>query len=46
MENIKKYQKNILNYESEFNTFRQINKNELEKFQVKLNQYKITTYLL
>ena len=46
MEKIIKYQKKILNYESEFNIFRQINKNELEKFQKKLNQYKITTNLL
>lgn len=46
MEKIIKYEKKILQYESKFNTFRQINKNELEKFQVKLNQYKIITDLL
>lgn len=46
MEELIKYEKKILSHESKFNTFRQINKNELEKFQIKLNHYKITINLL
>ena len=46
MEKIMKYQKKILNHESNFNEFKEINKSELEKFQTKLNYYKITTNLL
>ena len=46
MEKIMKYQKKILNHEVNFNEFKEINKNELEKFQTKLNHYKITTNLL
>jgi predicted membrane protein len=46
MEKITRYEKNIFEYEYDFNKFKKINTSELEKFQKELNQYKITTNLL
>lgn len=46
MEKIIKSEKKIFNHESNYNKFKKINKNELEKFHKELNHYKITTNLL
>lgn len=49
MEKQKKYEKKILSKESEYNTYNTYNpddKNQFEKFQIKLNQYKLSANLL
>jgi hypothetical protein len=42
----KKNEKKILSIESKYNTYYPINKNQLEKFQIEWNNYKLTTNLL